>query len=194
MMGLMSGTFVAVVGPSGAGKDSLIGFARQELRRDTRFVFARRMITRPPDVAEDHKAVDELEFKRLAAAGAFALSWEAHGLHYGIPADVHADLARGKTVIANLSRGVLSSLRNRFSRAMVVEITAPPETLAARLAHRARESADGQALRLRRSDAVVLSVVADATIVNDGDLRDAGDVFVNTLLRVITPSTMMFGL
>ena len=193
-MGLMSGIFIAVVGPSGAGKDSLIGFAKQELRRDSRFVFARRMITRPPDITEDHKAVDELEFKRLAAAGAFALSWEAHGLHYGIPSDVHADLARGKTVIANLSRGVLSSLRNRFSRVLVVEVTAPPETLAARLAHRARESADGQAQRLRRSDVVLLPVAADVTIVNDGDLRDAGDVFVDALLRVVAPSDLMFGL
>jgi len=40
------GTLVLVVGPSGAGKDSVIGALRQRLAGDDRVAFARRVITR----------------------------------------------------------------------------------------------------------------------------------------------------
>lgn len=175
------GAFVAVVGPSGAGKDSLIGWAKRELAGEAAFSFPRRSITRPSDAHEDHDSIDELGFRRLAAAGGFALQWEAHGLRYGVPAGVHGDLAQGRCVVANVSRGVLPTLRARFRRTLVVLVTAPPEVIAARLAARGREQAEDQAQRLARAGKTELQVAADVEIRNDGALELAGVRFVDVL-------------
>jgi len=103
----MTGVFVAVVGPSGAGKDTLISGARERLAADGRFVFPRRVVTRETSRFEDHDTVSPERFMELEAKGAFALSWGAHGLRYGVPAAVHGELGYGRAVICNLSRGAL---------------------------------------------------------------------------------------
>ena len=138
---------VVVVGPSGAGKDTLMALARTALAGDDRFVFARREITRPQDAGgEEHIAVTPEEFAARRAAGAYALSWEAHGLGYGIPA---ATIAPGRVTIANISRARIAEAAQKFAT-MVLEITAPPAVLAARLAARGRETGEDIAARLAR--------------------------------------------
>src|SRR5213595_2440667 len=58
-----AGTFFLVVGPSGVGKDSLMDGARAALLTDPRYVFARRVITRPTgSPGEDHEGATEAEF------------------------------------------------------------------------------------------------------------------------------------
>ena len=110
------GTFVAVVGPSGAGKDAVIGYARSRLGGDPRFHFVRRVITRPCDgQSEIHDTMDVAQFHAAEAAGHFALTWRAHGLLYGLPATVDALIAAGRTVVANTSRGAIDALRGRLS-------------------------------------------------------------------------------
>jgi phosphonate metabolism protein PhnN/1,5-bisphosphokinase (PRPP-forming) len=152
---VMSGRLVTVVGASGAGKDTLLGAARARLAGDGRFVFARRVITRPAETQlhpgiEDHLPMTEPDFAEAQAAGAFALSWAAHGLHYGIPRGIEDELAAGRIVVANLSRGVLAEADRRY-RLRVLLVTAPTEVLAARLAGRGRESMAEIALRLSRA-------------------------------------------
>src|SRR3954452_5276441 len=125
---------VLVVGPSGAGKDTLLDAARQALADDTRFRFVRRVITRPADAGgEAHEAVTEAEF----AARDFALQWQAHGLRYGIPAEA---IEERVVAVANVSRTVIAEAARRF-RVRVIEVTAPPDVLASRLASRGREDA-----------------------------------------------------
>jgi phosphonate metabolism protein PhnN/1,5-bisphosphokinase (PRPP-forming) len=163
---------MTVVGPSGAGKDTLLGTARVRLAGDPRFVFVRRAITRPAETshhsgAEDHLPMTEEEFAASCDNGAFALHWQAHGLHYGIPASIDADLRAGRVVIANLSRAVLAEANTRY-RLRVIEVTAPPEILAARLARRGRETAEEIAERLTRRAPLpagldVVQVVNDST-------------------------------
>ncbi len=54
---------VLVVGPSGAGKDTLIAKAHDALRDDLRFTFVRRVVTRNAVAAlEDHTTMDEAAF------------------------------------------------------------------------------------------------------------------------------------
>jgi phosphonate metabolism protein PhnN/1,5-bisphosphokinase (PRPP-forming) len=147
-----------VVGPSGAGKDTLLDAARAALADDARFRFVRRVITRPADAGgEAHEAVSDAEF----AARDFALQWQAHGLRYGIPADVAEDIARGRVVVANVSRGVIAEAASRFP-VRVVEITAPPELLATRLLARGRESAEDIAARLARAVPLPPGVIVEA--------------------------------
>ena len=141
---------VGVVGPSGAGKDTLMDGARAALAGDTRFVFARRVITRPAAAGgEDHQPASAEDFAQMRDQGELALWWDAHGLSYGIPAGVAAQAGQGRVVVANLSRGVLAEAVARFPL-LVLEITAPLELRAARLAARGRESVEDVARRLSR--------------------------------------------
>lgn len=140
---------VAVVGPSGAGKDTLMTGARARLEGDARFLFVRRAITRPEDGHEAHEVLTRAEFLAARDAGAFAMSWEAHGLLYGIPRAIEAAMERGRVVVANLSRGVLADAAARHPL-RVLEITAAPEMRAARLAARGREDEMDAANRVAR--------------------------------------------
>jgi len=179
------GAFVAVVGPSGVGKDTLIAYAKARLGADERAPvhFVRRVITRAADGStEDHDSLSPEAFENARAGGAFSLSWEAHGLHYGLPESVDRQIAAGHTVVANLSRAALEALKARYRHVAVVAITASPEILAQRLMARGRESADEVSSRLARasaSDHVLGGAVT--TITNDGPLEAAGDALVTAI-------------
>ncbi len=110
----MQGRLIYLIGPSGAGKDSLLEAAREALAaRQVRI--ARRVITRSAEaVGEAAHAVTLAEFERLEAEQAFALAWRANGLAYGIPARIDAWLANGEHVLVNGSRGHLPEARRRY--------------------------------------------------------------------------------
>jgi ribose 1,5-bisphosphokinase len=166
---------VLVVGPSGAGKDTLLNAAKDVFRDDRRIHFARRAITRPADPAgENHEPVTEAEF----AARDFALSWSAHGLRYGIPA---VDIA--PVVVANVSRGVIAAAAAQYP-VRVIEVTAPPEVLAARLAARGRETTADVARRLGRTAVIPPGVMVE-TVWNDVTPAIGVERFVAALRRII---------
>jgi ribose 1,5-bisphosphokinase len=178
----MTGRLVAVVGPSGVGKDSVMAAMAA---RDPRLVLARRVITRPGDAGgEDFEGVSEAAFRRRAAAGEFALSWPAHGLHYAIPRTVEEPLRDGKDVLANLSRSVLDPAAQRFERMIVLSLVARREVLAARLAARGRENAAQIARRLERSGACLPTGLDVFEIDNSGALNDT----VEAALRALYPA------
>ena len=89
--GSSAGALVLVVGPSGAGKDTLIAAARTALAGDGRFVFPRRIITRSASRWEDHDTLDEAQFSAALAAGQFAAHWRAHGLYYALPVSIDVE-------------------------------------------------------------------------------------------------------
>ncbi|MBC2772541.1 phosphonate metabolism protein/1,5-bisphosphokinase (PRPP-forming) PhnN [Rhizobium sp. AQ_MP] len=169
------GAVIAVVGPSGVGKDSLMDFARKRFSGLTDIHFVRRMITRPKDsIGEDHEPVTAETFETLARSGAFAVHWKAHGLGYGIPASVHDDLAAGHIVIVNGSRSALDAFRTAFPRLLVINVTAHPEVLAKRLSARGRETAADIEARLARATDPLPEDMHVVTIDNSGDLAVAG--------------------
>lgn len=167
----------AIVGPSGAGKDTLIAGA-MAARPDLRLV--RRVITRPEAAGgEDFEGVTEAEFQRRKADGAFALDWQAHGLRYGIPA---AQIAGPGVVLFNGSRAALPLARARFADLGVVLITAPTEVLAARLAARGREDAADVSQRLNRATFGLHG--HDTEVMNDGTVAQG----VARLLAALGPA------
>jgi ribose 1,5-bisphosphokinase len=176
------GRLVLVVGPSGAGKDTLIGRARAALRNDHSIVFPRRTVTRPENNAEDHDCMTEHEFERALGNGMFALAWNAHGLNYGIPASIVADVRTGRTVVSNVSRGAIEQARGRYQRVSVVLITAPAEVLAQRLSARERDSDGLNAERLARNQAFNKILRPDFTIENSS-LPDQAARKLITIIR-----------
>ncbi len=177
------GTLVAVVGPSGAGKDSVIAYARERLSGEAAVHFVRRVITRPsvPSL-EDHDTLSHAAFASAQAAGAFALSWTSHGLSYGIPVATDHEIRSGRVAVANLSRGALAALQGRYANVLVAEITASPEVLGRRLALRGRETAEEVAARLTRTVAENRSAGQRHVIDNSGALAEAGERFVALVL------------
>ena len=168
----MTGVLVAVVGPSGAGKDTLMDLARAAFTAEADVTFVQRVVTRPAEAGgEDHRPMDRDGFIALREAGGFALWWEAHGLLYGLPRGaVEGPLAEGHTVVANLSRGVLPDAASRYPL-RVLEITAPPAIRAARLASRGRETAEEVERRLSREMPLPAGLDVE-TLTNDGTLAE----------------------
>lgn len=176
------GRLVLVVGPSGAGKDSVLRGARARLAHDDRYVFPRRSVTRPPSADEDNISLNEDAFIALVNADAFALHWRAHGHRYGVPRAVDTAIAGGATVICNVSRTVLQTARQRYQHVTVIGITASRDVLAARIFGRARESEDEVTKRLDRATAL-RAVHVDVEIDNGGALEDAVTAFVTVVAR-----------
>jgi len=172
------GKLALVVGPSGAGKDTLLGLARAACADDSTIVFVRRVVTREASSTEDNEQIAVDAFREACARGAFAIHWEAHGHSYGLPRSIEDDIRAGRTVVANVSRTVIPALRRAYANVVVVSITAPADVLAARLAMRKRGSDGNIAQRLARK---VEDAEPDATIVN----VSSAEYHARQLLRIV---------
>ena len=176
------GKLVLVVGPSGAGKDTLLRLAAAACADDPKIVFTRRVVTREASSAEDNDYMDVEGFREAQARGAFAVHWEAHGHAYGLPRSIEDDIRAGRTVVANVSRTVIAALRNAYADVVVISVTAPADVLAERLAMRKRGSDGNISQRLART---VEDAEPDATIVN----VSSAEYHARQLLRIIGVGT-----
>lgn len=157
----MAGRLIYLIGPSGSGKDSLLDAARERLaERGCRVV--RRVITRSAEAAgEAALGVSPQQFSEMQAQGAFALSWHANGLSYGIPRDIDDWMANGHDVLVNGSRGHLQKTRERYPGVRVLLLTVDQAALRERLLARGRESPAEIDARLARNARFNQQVFAD---------------------------------
>ena len=163
------GVLIAVVGPSGVGKDSLLGGAQETLPN---VHFLQRTITRPADAGgESHQAVSEDEFRALRDRQTFLFHWQAHGLFYGIPMDAKNLVLNGHTVVFNGSRHALADQRELWPELKIIWVTADPELRAERLAARGREEGADIRNRLAIADA---EIPADAALVENNATLEEG--------------------
>lgn len=163
------GRLILVVGPSGAGKDTLIGLAQAARAGDDDVVFPQRVVTREASSSEKNEAVSQTLFGQMLAHGDFAFQWEAHGLRYGIPRSIIEHIRAGRAVVVNASRTIVDSARRSYANVIVVAVTAPPDVLAQRLAARARASDGRIDDRLKRA---ISTSGPDVTINNVGPAED----------------------
>jgi ribose 1,5-bisphosphokinase len=164
--GRTQGRLFFVVGPSGAGKDTLIAGA---IAADPGLIWARRCITRSEATGgEPFEGLTEAEFDARLQAGKFALHWQAHGLCYGVPHAAFAPLENGQDVLLNGSRGAIAQAQAVFPNMRVINITAPDHILAQRLAARGREGASDVAQRLARASFALPKGVCAIEVINDG--------------------------
>lgn len=175
----MSGLWVFVCGPSGAGKDSVLDWAATHLAAHQDIVFARRMVTRAVKPGSDHDPITTEAFTRLMDACRLAWSWQAHGFHYGIDAHYAEQVAGGKTVVVNGSREHVAGLKTT-RQVRVVQIVAEASQLAWRMQQRGRDAPHEISRRLERNTRFA-GLQADCTILNHGELADAGHQLVGFL-------------
>ena len=145
------GALVLVVGPSGAGKDTLLGAAQKMLASDSRIVFPRRAVTREASAFENNEAVTHADFDRAVASGAYALWWRAHEHGYGVARAIDDEIGKGHVIVVNVSRTIIGEARLKYQRASVVLITAPAAVLAERLGARGRSTDGDLGGRLQRA-------------------------------------------
>ena len=179
-----AGILVLIVGPSGAGKDTLLAIAREALAGDDRFLFPRRHVTRPSDSDEPVEERTAEAFAREQAAGGYALSWAAHGQLYGVPRSIEAALERGKVVVVNVSRSVVGEALTDQRRVVVLQVTAPAAILAERLSRRGRETAEDIKERVTRTVPPLPSGLPVISIENDRTPAHAARLFVMALRQI----------
>ena len=170
------GRLIYVVGPSGAGKDSLLDWIRPRLPASSRVRLARRTITRPAAAGgEDHTAATNAQFDEALARGEFALHWRANGHRYGVGREIEQWLAAGETVVVNGSREYLPVAHARFPQLEAVHVVASADVLQTRLIRRGREPEQETINRLTRN-ATLADAARSASLVlaNDGPIEVAG--------------------
>ncbi len=169
----MSARLIYVMGPSGAGKDSVLQGLREVWIDLPPAHWARRTITRVAQHSgEAHESVTEQEFDTLGQAGAFAMTWQANGLAYGIRQEELKPLFTGHCVFVNGSRAYLPQVLAHWSSSTVVQISASADVLLQRLHSRNREPAQAISQRMARDVGVDLPAGA-ISIVNDGSLQES---------------------
>ena len=167
------GIMAAIVGPSGAGKDTVIAALRARCETDNSIVFARRCITRKPDMTELHEELSDDAFRTRLETGGFALHWRAHDLSYAVPAGIDMDIRAGRTVVANISRAVIPAARSRYAHCAVILVDAPIAVRTQRLASRGRETETELLERLQRAVSQFSNADADLVVDNSGELDNA---------------------
>lgn len=172
------GRLILVVGPSGAGKDTLIDIVRGACKGDDKIVFPQRIITREASSSERNVCISATDFAAAAANNEFALHWQAHGLQYALPRSMMDDVRTGHTVVVNISRTVITRVREIYQNVTVVLVTASADILTARLSGRARVSDGDIGHRLNRA---IESVIPDMTIHNVGPAEQHG----RELLKIV---------
>jgi len=130
-----------LMGPSGAGKDSLLEYARTHIDEAAPVVFAHRYITRPANAGgENHRSLSESEFALRSRNNCFAMKWCSHGLCYGVGKEIDAWLAQGLSVMVNGSRSYFSTASQKYPDITPILVDVDSHVLAGRLTKRGRES------------------------------------------------------
>ena len=173
-----------LIGASGAGKDSLIQYARAHLPVDANVVFTHRYITRPADSGgENHIALEKTEFNARRNMQCFAMSWYSHDTHYGIGIEINQWLAKGLNVVMNGSRAYLDTATKKYRELVPVHLSVKPDVLKQRLLKRGRENKQQIEKRLVQARQLELTLSHPKLVIieNNGDLHDAGDKFIRVI-------------
>ncbi len=187
---LSHGRLIYVVGPSGAGKDSVIAAASKIANKNNRLYFSRRYVTRIavsdngdlPVSDNGDLPVSAFAFAHYRQNGFFALDWDAHGFSYGIAATINTPLRAGLTVVVNGSRAYLPVALAKYPAMTVVHVSVPPQVAHARLIARGRENAASIAGRMGRTPPLPVPATQLVNIDNSGALETAAQALVGVLL------------
>lgn len=163
-----------MVGPSGAGKDTLIDYVAGKLPVSK----VKRYITRPSNAFEDFFSVSVSDFSKMS----FFLKWGSYDKQYGIGLEVLDGLKVGKHFIINVSRDVISEAKSKWRETFVIALSVPKEVLVRRALERGRDSADEVKKRLDRDFVVSADFTVDSS---NPDVSVAGEKIVGFIKKLI---------
>lgn len=143
----MKKKIVLIVGPSGVGKDTLLGYAKELLKHNDDFNFVKRYITRPADSNEDNFYVKDEAFCTLEDNNYFISSWRAHSNCYGIA----KECIDSKINIISISRAHVKDFEAIYDDVTTIHVTIPRVVLLDRLRMRGRESEAQIMQRIKRT-------------------------------------------
>lgn len=171
---------IYVMGPSGAGKDTLLAYARAQVDPG-RILFAHRYITRSMmATGENHIALSRDEFDARRDAGLFSLSWESHGNAYGIGIEIDLWRKHNFVVVVSGARAAWAAAQARYPNVIGILIDASADLRAARLAARGRE--DEAAIRARMEREIPMALDTNIhRLDNSGSVEEAGEALVRLL-------------
>jgi guanylate kinase len=182
------GRLIVVSGPSGAGKDTLIGDALEAIPELSLIASATTRKPRPGEVeGRDHVFLSREEFERWIDEG-WLLEWaEYSGNLYGTPKQSVEDLLeKGRSVILRIELHGARQIKERRPDAVMVFVRAPSlEETRRRLESRATESSESVENRM----ATAIKEVAardefDYEVVN-GAREQARKDMIETLQRIV---------
>ena len=180
----MPGKLFLVMGPSGVGKDTLLNYLRRH--RPPKVLIAHRYITRRmQNGPEVHISLSEDEFLERKDLGLFALTWQAHGVWYGIGREVDMWLEKGSHVVLNGSREAFAQVRERFPGCMGILIQADPDVVRNRLQARGREDAEEVTKRLERVTSCNLAAHDLIVVHNNHSPEQGGAAFLQRIEEVL---------
>ena len=169
------GYLFLVVGPSGAGKDTLIDYVTIKLP----VIKVKRYITRLPNAFEDFISVSVSDFNKMD----FFLKWGSYDKQYGISAEVLSGLKSDRHFIINVSRDVISEAKSKWAKTFVISLSVSKEVLVKRALERGRDSPEEIKKRLDRD----FTVSADFTVDSSNpDASVAGDKIVGFIKKLIS--------
>ncbi|MFM9837813.1 MAG: phosphonate metabolism protein/1,5-bisphosphokinase (PRPP-forming) PhnN [Cyclobacteriaceae bacterium] len=172
-----------VMGASGAGKDTLMNYARNAVQSTEKIVFAHRYITRSPFSGnENHISLTEQEFKTRLKQGLFSLHWGSHNNLYGIGIEIDLWMDKGFNVVINGSREYLPTAQKIYPNIIPILIAVSPDVLEERLLLRGRESQEEISKRIQRTQDLNVTIENCQQIQNDSSVEDAG----GKLLEIIS--------
>lgn len=166
----MTKRLIYVIGPSGAGKDSVVHTLRERWSLHLPVHWARRTITRAVQPGgEPHESVTPTDFTQLLESGALAMHWQGNGLRYGVRRSELAPLEQGHCVLVTGSRAHAPVVQRVWPACTLVHISAPSDVLRQRLTARGREDQQAIASRLGRDveqdwPAETIRIVNDSTL------------------------------
>jgi guanylate kinase len=180
-----------VTGASGTGKTTLV---RQALSAVPKLQFSVSATTRPIREGEtdgvDYLFIDRPAFMERVAQGDF-LEWaEVYGNCYGtLKAPIDTALASGSSILLDIDTQGAAQVRNSGVNQVSIFVLPPNiDTLAARLARRATDSAEAIARRIEEANLQLRECGNfDYLVVND-ELASAHDQFQAVLLAELMRS------
>jgi ribose 1,5-bisphosphokinase len=174
---------IYVMGPSGAGKDSLLDWLKSKLPPQSPIHFAKRTIDRPLQaLGEQHESVDDQSFEHLLKEKSFAMHWLANGRQYGVRHGELAPLRQKRWLLVNGSRAYLPEALRLFDGLTVLHISASADILRARLLARQRETPEAVEARVQRAVAFSVPTTCHCvSVLNDTSLDDAGAALMKAL-------------
>lgn len=191
---MAKGTLFYVIGASGAGKDSIMRYAREHLmmqpgddqrtqKKHGGVMFAHRYITRAVELeGENHIALSVIEFRQRLSAGLFAMHWSSHNTDYAIGCEIDTWLEKGLNVVVNGSRRYFPQAIKVYPDIRPIFIQVSKDKLRARLLARGRETQEQIEARLDRASQYNTIEYDDIIVINnDDELSVAGQLFIQTI-------------